>query len=120
MAAEAPHLVQGRAAEAAALVHLKRQGLKLVTRNYRTPYGEIDLIMQDAGTLVFVEVRFRRNPRFGSPAETVGAQKQHKLRASAEHYLQADGDCNRPCRFDIVSVSGDPTAPTIDWFTNAF
>lgn len=120
MAAEAPHLVRGRAAEAAALAHLKRQGLRLVTCNYRTPFGEIDLIMQDARMLVFVEVRFRRNPRFGSPAETVGAQKQRKLRASAEQFLQTDGDCNRPCRFDIVSVSGDPAAPTIDWFTNAF
>ncbi|KPK69603.1 MAG: hypothetical protein AMJ84_09275 [Acidithiobacillales bacterium SM23_46] len=120
MAADAPHLVQGRAAEDAALMHLKRQGLKLIARNYRTQHGEIDLIMRDARTLVFVEVRFRRDQRFGSPAETVGVQKQRKLRASAEHYLQADGDCNRPCRFDIVSVSGDPATPTIDWLTNAF
>jgi putative endonuclease len=120
MTAQAPHLVQGRAAEDAALAHLKRQGLKLVTRNYRTPHGEIDLIMQEARVLVFVEVRFRRHQRFGSPAETVGYDKQRKLRASAEHYLQAGGDSNRPCRFDIVSVSGGSTAPTIDWLTNAF
>jgi len=120
MAAEAPHLVQGRAAEAAALAHLKGHGLKLVTRNYRTPYGEIDLIMRDGTALVFVEVRFRRHPDFGSPAETVDVRKRHKLRASAEHYLQAGGDCNRPCRFDIVSVSGEPATPTIEWLTNAF
>lgn len=120
MATEAPHLVDGRAAEEAALAHLKRQGLKLVTRNYRTPHGEIDLIMQDASELVFVEVRFRRSQQFGSPAETVGTQKQRKLRASAQHYLQSDRDCNRPCRFDIVSVAGDPAAPVIDWLTNAF
>jgi len=118
--ADSSLLARGRDPEAAALAHLRRQGLRLISRNYRAPHGEIDLILQDGQTLVFVEVRFGRVARFGSPADTVDGRKPRRLRATAEHYLQADGDCNRPCRFDIVSISGDSLATTIDWLSNVF
>jgi putative endonuclease len=114
-----PHLVAGQAAEDLALAHLRAQGLRLVTRNYRTPHGEIDLVMEGRDGLVFVEVRLRRRDDFGSAAESVDARKQRRLRLSAEHYL-ARGGCTKPCRFDIVAVSGGPSAPVIDWLPNAF
>ena len=81
-------LRDGHAAETMACRHLEMHGLKLLERNVRSPYGEIDLVMRDGVSLVFVEVRRRGSERFGTPAETVGPRKQQRLRATAEHYLQ--------------------------------
>jgi putative endonuclease len=115
------HLSQGREAEAAARAHLEHAGLTLVTANYRSPFGEIDLIMQDGATLVFVEVRYRNTERFGTPAETVNARKQAKLRATAEHYRQRHKrDSKKPCRFDIVAISEDGSDSRWQWLRNAF
>lgn len=112
---------KGDAIERLACRHLERQGLKLVARNYRSPFGEIDLVMRHANVLVFVEVRYRQHTRFGLPAETVDARKQSRLRATAEHYLQHDERaCNQPCRFDIVAVTCEPSGEHIDWLQNAF
>jgi putative endonuclease len=108
----------GAAAESLACAHLQRAGLKLVTRNYRCPPGEIDLIMDERGTLVFVEVRYRRSSRHGSPAESVDARKRARITAAAQHYLLGrahDGEC----RFDVVAVSG-ATPPQLEWLRNAF
>ncbi|MEE8388193.1 MAG: YraN family protein [Acidiferrobacterales bacterium] len=117
----AKHLQHGRLAEERARRYLRKQGLKLVVRNYRSPYGEIDLIMRERETLVFVEVRYRRHQAFGLPAETVDWRKQNKLRATAEHFLQNKKnlrDC--PCRFDVMTISGDHKNGTIDWYPDAF
>lgn len=117
----AKHLQLGQQAEARAHRYLRKQGLLLVTKNYRSPYGEIDLIMRQQETLVFVEVRYRRSSSFGMAAETVDWRKQKKLRATAEHYLQNNTKSrNRPCRFDVVSLSGNYKNGTIDWYTDAF
>ena len=117
----AKHLQHGQQAEERARRYLCKQGLKLVTRNYRSPYGEIDLIMRERETLVFVEVRYRRNQAFGLAVETVDWRKQHKLRATAEHYLQNEKTSrDRPCRFDIMAISGDNKNGTIDWYPDAF
>jgi putative endonuclease len=89
-------------------------------RNYRSPYGEIDLIMRERDTLVFVEVRFRKTPDFGIPAETVDAREQAKLRAMAEHYLQRTPRASKKaCRFDIVAISEDGD-DSLSWYRNAF
>ena len=119
------HLKPGHEAEQQACDHLQRQGLILVERNYRSPYGEIDLIMRHAGALVFVEVRYRKSVRFGSPAETVDRRKQMKIRATAEHYLQCHIQrAGVSCRFDVValtSASGSgPESPKITWLRDAF
>jgi len=112
---------QGQEAEELACRHLEDQGLRLLARNYRSPFGEIDLIMQHADTVVFVEVRFRRNVRFGAPAETVDARKRGRLRTSAEHYLQRSKKASKkPCRFDIVAITQDPGGQRLKWFQNAF
>jgi putative endonuclease len=115
------HLRRGDAAEQLACDHLLDRGLSLVERNYRSPHGEIDLVMQAPGTLVFVEVRYRRAAQFGTPAETVDVRKQARLRATAEHFLQRHPQgCKSACRFDIVAVSGEGADARLEWLQNAF
>lgn len=115
------HLRQGREAEDRAYAHLRRQGLKLVERNYRAPFGEIDLIMEQQEVVVFVEVRYRRSEDYGGPAETIDPRKQAKLRATAAHYLQRHRQAaQRPCRFDVVAVSGAGDRERILWLQDAF
>lgn len=112
---------EGIAAEGRAAKFLEQAGLRLVVRNYRSPLGEIDLIMQQEQTLVFVEVRFRGRADFGTPAETVDRRKQSRLRATAEHYLQRDQRASkRPCRFDIVAISPSNGGDRLEWIRDAF
>ncbi|MGZ8259829.1 MAG: YraN family protein [Caldimonas sp.] len=112
----------GDAAEARALARLAAAGLVLVRRNYRVAHGpgarggEIDLIMRDRdGTLVFVEVRARRDARFGGAAASVGAAKRRRLVLAASHYLRGLR-APPPCRFDVVAVDGEKT----EWLRAAF
>ena len=109
----------GKEAENRACRHLQAHGLRVVKRNYHSRQGEIDLIMQDKDSLVFVEVRYRRQPGYGSAAESVDRRKQSKLIACANHYLQAfPGNARQPCRFDVVTLGGDMNS--IEWIRNAF
>lgn len=110
---------RGRDAEARAGRYLAGHGLKLLARNYRCRFGELDLVMQDGETVVFVEVRLRTQSRFGTPAETVAGRKQARLHAAAQHFLQRHpAHSTRPCRFDIVSFTGGDDAP--QWLKDAF
>ncbi|HXF08660.1 MAG TPA: YraN family protein [Candidatus Acidoferrales bacterium] len=107
-------------AEDHALAHLERQGLILVARNYACRGGEIDLIMRDGATLVFVEVRHRTRSEFGTPEETVGANKQHRLVLAARHYLARNPAFARsPMRFDVVALSGPLIGAEFRWIRNA-
>lgn len=109
----------GKDAEVRACRYLQAQGLRLVRKNYHTRRGEIDLVMQDKDSLVFVEVRYRRQAGFGSAAESVDRRKQLKLTACANHYLQTfPENARQPCRFDVVSI-GD-NMDNIEWIRNAF
>ena len=100
---------------------LQRQGLVRLVTNYRNRTGEIDLIMIDDQTLVFVEVKQRRDNRFGLPEESVGMAKQAKLRRTAASYLQRyDRLQSWSCRFDVVAITGNPQAPVCRWIQNAF
>ncbi len=113
--------VIGQEAEALACHYLQAQGLCLLERNFSVPQGEIDLIMQDQQSLVFIEVRYRRNNNFGSGAETVTRSKQRKLLAGAARYLQTNPQqANQPTRFDVVSISMENNQPLINWIKNAF
>ncbi len=118
----AAHNEAGRRAEQDACDYLERQGLRLVERNYACACGEIDLIMLDRNTLVFVEVRYRRSHRYGSGAESVDWRKQGKLSATAAHYLQGHPRAaRRPCRFDVIALTGQDNGHVhIDWISNAF
>lgn len=103
--------------EEAAARYLQGAGLVIEDRNYRCRLGEIDLIARDGNTLVFVEVRYRRNNRYGTAGATVDARKQRKLLATADSYLQQFKlEC--PCRFDVVAIEGD--AQNIQWIRDAF
>jgi len=110
---------RGQKAEDLALTHLRRAGLALVARNYRTPGrggGEIDLIMRESdGTLVFVEVRSRASLAFGGAAGSVGRTKQQRLRHAARHFLLR-WQGNPACRFDVIAID----AGTVQWLRAAF
>lgn len=111
----------GIAAERRAEAYLEHAGLVLVARNYRSPFGEVDLIMRHAEVLVFVEVRFRARSDYGTAAESVDRRKQSRLRATAEHFLQQDKRrSNPPCRFDIVAVTPSAEGEHVEWLRNAF
>ncbi len=108
--------ITGKKAEDVACSFLQRNGLVLIQRNYHSRYGEIDLIMQDTNTLVFVEVRYRSSVKFGSAAESVDSNKQRKLVFTANHYLQKN-PTNQPTRFDVVALLPNQQP---EWITNAF
>lgn len=110
-----PHLKAGRDAEDRACAYLSERGLQLLQRNYRCRSGEIDLIMRDGATLVFVEVRFRADSRFGHGADTVDRRKQLRLIGAAQTYLQHTRD-GSPCRFDVVAITGHQ----LQWLADAF
>jgi putative endonuclease len=111
----------GKIAEDEACRYLRHRGLKLVARNYRCRCGEIDLIMKETETLVFVEVRYRRSAAFGSGAETVTRAKQGKIAQSAAYFLQENRQyAGSAARFDVVSCSPDQGGGGVRWIQDAF
>lgn len=116
-----PPRTQGSHAEELACRYLLRQGLQLITRNYRCRRGEIDLIMRDADNLVFVEVRYRRQTRYGSGLESVDRRKQQRIACCAAHYLQRHPRAAaQAARFDVVALAPDVHGTRIEWIRNAF
>lgn len=109
---------KGAAAEQRAALFLQRQKLQLLEKNYRCRFGEIDLVMRENDTVVFVEVRQRSSDRFGGAAASITSAKQQKLVLAAQHYLARHGN-DYPCRFDAVLISGDKN-DEIEWIRNAF
>ena len=116
----------GEVTESLACEYLESKDIKLLERNFNCRFGEIDLIMQDNDSLVFVEVRYRRSNNFGSGAESITASKQSKLIKTASAYLQRHAKLNKyPARFDVVSITGSIDTDDInnidfDWIKNAF
>jgi putative endonuclease len=109
----------GRRGEDAALRHLETAGLKLLERNYRCRGGEIDLVMQDGGTLVLVEVRLRSSDQFGGAAASVDHGKQSRVAHAARHLMLTRPLYRRmPARFDVVAI--DRGAAEISWIRDAF
>lgn len=109
---------RGAQAEQWAAHYLQKQGLKLVERNYRSRFGEIDLIMQDGATLVFVEVRLRKNSDFGGAAASIDIHKQQRLIRTSQQYLSRLAR-TPACRFDAVLL-GDVQGNDAQWLKNAF
>lgn len=111
----------GDVVEAAALAHLQAHGLELLARNAQARGGELDLVLLDAGTVVFVEVRYRASDAFGGGAASVDLRKRRKLVHAAQVFLmQHPRHAQAPCRFDVVAASGDPQAPRLHWLRDAF
>jgi len=94
----------GQVGEAAALDHLRRQGLTILECDWRNRIGQIDIVAEDAGTLVLIEVKARRGTSFGLPQEAVDRRKQRKLRLLLESYRGATGRLNQPCRIDVIAI----------------
>ena len=108
---------RGDPAENLAAAFLERQGLKILERNYRCRFGEIDLVARSGGVLVFVEVRARKSEAFGGAAGSITAAKRRRLVAAARHFL-ARRRVERACRFDVVLVRG--SEQRVEWITDAF
>ncbi len=112
---------RGQWAERLAEDYLMQHGLELIQRNYSCRMGEIDLIMQEQNTIIFVEVRYRKNDQYGGGIESIDARKQKKLNSTAMHYLQNnDRYQEHPCRFDAMIITGQSSKPSINWIKNAF
>lgn len=107
--------------ELRACAQLERAGLKLITRNYTTRHGELDLVMLDRDTIVFVEVRYRKSPSHGDAAASVTPTKQRKLILAAQQWLaQNPRHAQRPCRFDVMSYDGPAETVRHEWLRGAF
>jgi putative endonuclease len=117
---------RGAAVEAAARAYLLDAGLREVAANASYRFGELDLVMLDGSgrggaTLVFIEVRYRRDPRFGGGAASVDASKRRKLVHAAQAFLVAHREHGgAACRFDVIEADGDPAAPRLTWLRDAF
>ncbi|MDQ1363853.1 MAG: putative endonuclease [Pseudomonadota bacterium] len=110
---------KGELAEQLACTYLQQQGLHLIEKNYRCRQGEIDLVMRQGDSLVFIEVRQRSDARFGGALASVTTKKQEKLRLAALHYLQHNAP-RANARFDVVAVQGTSAAQHIEWIRDAF
>ena len=111
----------GLEAEKIAATFLANHGLKLLMQNYHCRFGEIDLVMMDVKTLVFVEVKLRSSNQFGGAAASITQQKQQKLILTAQHYLQqhVKNQSQIACRFDAILMSKTDLS-SIEWIRNAF
>ena len=113
------HLRTGERAEDLAKSFLERHGLRCLERNFRTRVGEIDLIMDDRGARVFVEVRYRSDRRYGGALESIDRRKRGRLIAAAQWYLVKCGTA-LPARFDVVAVEpGQDGKPCFTWVKDA-
>ncbi len=111
---------QGHLAEQTALEFLLSNGLNLVTRNFRSRTGEIDLIMLENSTIVFIEVRSRASNRFMEPIETINHRKIQKIIRTSRIFLQQYKGAYGSCRFDIITLTGKIKPSSMDWIKNAF
>jgi putative endonuclease len=113
-----PRQRDGDAAEAAACARLEAEGCRILDRNVRFREGEIDIVADERGTLVFVEVRMRRSDRFGGAGGSVDIAKQRRLLRAARLYLaKRFGTEPPPCRFDVMTADGDGIR---EWIRAAF
>jgi len=110
----------GQQAEQLACDYLLKQNLELITKNYHCRRGEIDLIMTDKNTLVFVEVRYRKSDKYGSALESVNVKKQQKIITTAQYYLSQQSDSFSEYRFDVVALNPSSTRIDITWIKDAF
>lgn len=113
------HQVAGRLAEDLAARYLVKQGLSVLARNFRCRGGEIDLVCRDGKTLVFVEVRLRRNAHYGGAGASIDPAKQRRIILAARHFLAAHKAADGDCRFDCVLFSA-LAEHHVEWIRDAF
>jgi putative endonuclease len=108
----------GRRGEDLASSLLEENLLSILARNVRYPDGELDIVADDRGTTVFVEVKRRRDSALGAPAEAVTLRKRRRVVRAARRWLAAHPSRGRAVRFDVVAIEGDP--PALTWIRGAF
>jgi putative endonuclease len=113
-------LSTGKQGEDLAVQYLREKGYRIVERNFRCPFGEMDIVARQGDVLVFVEVRSRRSEGFGDPVESVGLIKQRKLSRIALAYLQRHNLLDCKARFDVVGVKIKTDGHTIEIVRDAF
>ena len=101
----------GKEGEKTAVKFLKKQGYRIIEKNYRNKSGEIDIVAEQDQVLVFVEVKSRADGEYGDPLEAVTPHKQRKIGQVAKGFMTQHRIVNRDCRFDVVGIKGDPNAP---------
>lgn len=113
--------VTGAAAEKLACAHLREQGLRIIDTNYRCRFGEIDIIAASPTHIIFCEVRFRKNSRYGSAEDSVNRKKQQRILQTAQIYLSRLKNNTLPCRFDVIAITLDEHGHNqLNWLTDAF
>lgn len=120
---QTPRQTAGQAAEGWALTHLEEYGLHLLARNWRCRLGELDLVMLDGDTVVFVEVRYRSHNAWGGAESSVDARKRARVSAAAQVFLQQHPRwAQHPCRLDVVAISpaGRLAPAQLNWIRSAF
>ena len=117
-----PHARQrlGTTGETLACAELEALGYRILERNYRTRFGEIDIVADDAGTVVFVEVKSKTDGSFGDPVEEVTPQKQRQIISMGVAYATNRCPPNTQCRFDVVGVDLSVQPPRITVYKDAF
>lgn len=108
-----------RVGEQLAVDHLNRSGCEILHRNWRCPYGEVDIVARDGDTIVFVEVKARHSIEYTLPREAVDKRKQERIRRCAELYLSLYCP-EAPCRFDVVEVWWQAGRTWARWLREAF
>jgi putative endonuclease len=111
---------RGTEGEDRAVAYLQERGYRILVRNYRFGRGEIDIVAQDRGTLVFVEVKARRSTAFGAPEEAVTPRKRRQLKKIAAGYLFERRIDGRDCRFDVIAVEYVGDGPVLRHIEHAF
>ena len=110
----------GQTSEQMVAQYLQREGYRILETNYRTRAGEIDIIADHNGTIVFIEVKARRSRSYGDPKWAITPAKQRKLSMLALVYLKAHKAMDRRARFDVVTVQMVAAKPNIEVIRNAF
>lgn len=114
------NLYLGKSGENAAVDLLRKNGYKIITKNYKTKLGEVDIIARQHDTICFIEVKTRHTDRFGFPHEAVSKAKQRQIAKAALMFLKANNRLDERARFDVVSVIYTEEGPKLDLIKNAF
>ena len=112
----------GAKGEKLAVKFLKRKGYRIVQRNYRCKLGEIDIVAQQSGTIVFVEVKARQTQEFGPPQYAITAAKKKQISRVALWYIKDKKVTEQTCRFDVIGITFSPESrkPRVEHIENAF
>ncbi len=110
----------GKIGEDIAIDFLKKKGYKIIERNYKCVFGEVDIVARDRGDIVFIEVKSRRSEYFGDPTDAVDFNKQKKISKIALNYLNEKRLDNHDARFDVIAIKLSPNGNTVELIENAF